>query len=721
MEPCSGPHESPPQVPPGNGYLFLANMKESRKRARQACTACNAKRVKCNVTEGFPCRNCAERDLHCEVRESRRGKHPRPQKSGGGIDNSRRRPSNASQKPDRMGKEVAVSEIPAAAPAPFTRDAGHMDGTSTIGNATHGLGDPEHTLKSPRDRNRSDDIHSDEERSVFLGESNSIRYVNNPTPYDPSQTPQGSRLLHRVTMIPSKAADLIPEFEAERRQARVSWLQSQGAFAFPQPSHTATLLQIYFQWFHPYFAVVNEPDVWHELHHGTISPLLLNAMLFVAVIHCDEDILHAIGLEAQKAKWTFYNRAKDLYDADYERHKLVVVQSLFVLSFWRAGPLLEKDARFWLAAAISLAQTKAFHRSQGDSNAKEGLKKRIWWAIYVRERQCAAALGLPNRIRDEDLDVEPLTFYDFERSFDGNLPEHIRLQSISYQIGMADLSRFLGQIVHSGYLPGKQLSPSHRDTLRDQLASWKQALPDNMQLGQDFERPSSFHVSMLHLAYNNLLVLLYRSDYLDCDTQLAESGKALQAASQIARIIEDLLPEGNLRHAQIHVITNLFNALCIHTTHLRRAEGTGVAIAEHRAKMCLLGLEELQKTWEMQNWILQLFFQYLDRSTAARLLAQTDATGLDEHTRSRVASGESPERDFAQMSLGHAGAQNMPDTPWSWSAEQQNDFLFARIEDTFAFGEGTMNEWGSDSMGSLMPPFEEQQAQGNWQWHPDHG
>jgi hypothetical protein len=124
-------------------------------------------------------------------------------------------------------------------------------------------------------------------------------------------------------------------------------------------------------------------------------------MLFIGVIHCDEDHLKELGLGVRhRAKYIYYNRAKDIYDADHEQRKLTVIQSLFLLSFWRAGALLEKDARHWLGAAISLAQTKAFHRSSDGPNGKtERLRKRVWWSVYVRERQCAAALGLPHRVR----------------------------------------------------------------------------------------------------------------------------------------------------------------------------------------------------------------------------------------------------------------------------------------------------------------------------------
>ena len=110
-----------------------------------------------------------------------------------------------------------------------------------------------------------------------------------------------------------------------------------------------------------------------------------------------------------------YNHVKDIYDADFETDKVTVSQALFLMSFWRAGPLLEKDTRHWLGAAISLAQTKGMHRASSTTTFTDfKLRKRIWWSLYVRDRQCSAALGLPTRIRDEDCDIEMLEPSDFE-------------------------------------------------------------------------------------------------------------------------------------------------------------------------------------------------------------------------------------------------------------------------------------------------------------------
>lgn len=47
--------------------------------------------------------------------------------------------------------------------------------------------------------------------------------------------------------------------------------------------------------------------------------------------------------------------------------------------------------------------------------------------------------------------------------------------------------------------------------------------------------------------------------------------------------------------------------------------GTARKLAEHRAKLCLLGLKELQKSWDLENWVLDLFFRSLDDRTARDL------------------------------------------------------------------------------------------------------
>ncbi|KAF2743361.1 hypothetical protein M011DRAFT_410769 [Sporormia fimetaria CBS 119925] len=686
-----------------------------RKRARLACVACNARRVRCNVTESQPCHNCIAGNVHCETRPSRRGKHIRKRK--GSVAGEEQAASPAAMLPSHHHEdEVAASRVLASlssnfhAPEPTINQ--HYE--EILGTGANSNGSAPQT---------SAHNHEHEEDAVYLGESNALRYVPGLQPSSLVSTRRPSLLKHAVPNA-LKADSLMPQWEAERRRARIEALQADGAFSFPPSITTQALLKAYFKWFHPNFAVVDEAEVWRKHAEESMSPLLMQAMLFIGVIHCGEATLLNLGWGSRhRAKYLFYTRAKDIYDAEYETRKITVIQALFLMSFWRAGALLEKDARHWLGTAMTLAQTKALHRHAGDLDPRvQSLRRRIWWSIYIRERQCSSSLGLPNRIRDEDCDIELLSPRDFLTAFEPSTsPQDITVYT-TYMIGLMELTRILGRVVDAAYLPNRTLSASHRDQIRDELLRWKANLPPAMQLSNDSGVPS-FQASMLHLAYNNLLILLYRSAFISHDKQVRETDGdiALQAATRNSRIVEDLLPTGMIGHAQMHVITNLFNTLCIHVAHLRRASGIPKTITEHRAKLCLLGLQELQKTWEVTNWVLQLFFQYLDRATAARLEMEADGVGFTSAVRHTTGAQEQPHipapiHTPADVHPGEAdGGRSNADndagaamTPWSWTTDEANQYLFSQIENDFAFGEGGLigcspGERFEAQMGSILP------------------
>ena len=565
------------------------------------------------------------------------------------------------------------------------------------------------------DPSKAETTQPEDDAAVFLGESSSLRYVTEEP--SPAAAERRQSLFRYAVPNAVKAEALVPQWEAERRRARMKTLQADGAFSFPPTAVRLELLKAYFQWFHPHFAIIDEADFWDSHQEGTVSHLLLQAMLFIGVIHSEEPTLTRLGWgNRHRAKWHFYIRAKDIYDATYETNKVIVIQSLFLMSFWRAGALLEKDTRHWLGTAISLSQTKALHRSGEEAQEKTTrLKRRLWWAIYVRERQCGSALGLPNRIRDEDCDIEPLTVSDFITAFGSSTSATDAHCYTAHMIGMVQLANLLGRVVDAGYLPNRTLKSKDRSKIRDQLYEWKQNLPDVMQFQNETGDQPSFQASMLHLAYNNLLILLYRTSFIIDENSSAETdgNVALQAAARNSRIVEDMLPSGNVGHAQIHVITNLFNTLCIHVANLRRSTGINRTLAEQRAKICLLGLQELQKTWEVTNWVLQLFFQYLDRETASRLAMEADDVGFASaasQTPSARASSGSLTQYSPQLPLTEAPALSIIEqqpaaltsgispTPWSWTMDEANQYLFTQIENDFAFGEGGTQQWSPEEV-----------------------
>ncbi|KAJ4351969.1 uncharacterized protein N0V89_007314 [Didymosphaeria variabile] len=614
----------------------------------------------------------------------------------------------------RNHEELAASHALASLSAPYQGNRQqplpeHLSETV----AEQGSAVPESQQESAESVPRAD--RQEDDGAVFLGESTSLRYVTEESA--PSlEAYKRPRLRHSVPSG-ARADSLIPQWESERRRIRMKTLHEDGAFTFPSASVREKLLKAYFRWFHPHFPVVDEPEIWASYTSGSLSPLLLQAMLFIGVIHCEESTIDELGWgNRHRAKYQLYSRAKDIYDAEYETKKFIVIQALFLMSFWRAGALLEKDVRHWLGAVISLAQTKAFHRSAPESeNHLAKVRRRLWWAIYVRERQCSSALGLPNRIRDDDCDVEMLSEADFETAFDTSTSANSISRYMAYTIGMTQLAILLGKVVDAGYLPNRTLSAADRGTIREDLEVWKQQLSASMQLSSDTH--SSFQASMLHLAYNNLHILLHRSAFIaEEDSDLDAANFAVHAAARSSRIVEDMLSEGTMGHAQIHVITNLFNTLCIHVAHLRRSSGITQTIAEHRAKLCLLGLQELQRTWEVTNWVLHLFFRYLDRTTAARLAMEADDVGIlsatskaqkvNAITESTGPSGAEPQAPEASLSampntLPLGGDVDNAVTPWSWTTDEANQYLFSQIESDFAFGEGGMLDWSPEAVSHL--------------------
>ncbi|KAJ5937079.1 hypothetical protein N7466_003529 [Penicillium verhagenii] len=573
--------------------MATPNPDRPRTRAKKACMACNSRRVRCNVLEMQPCQNCVAWNLACDVGISRRGKYPRRKKKGS---------------IDTKVSPLAGNNIPEPLSA-SGQDASADNSLRYISSARPGIPD--------------DAVHE----TVFLGESSPLTCVVDEGRRSPekghARSIQKGRLHYALPEV--RGSELSDDQHRKILQDR---LIRESALVFPSPAICDTLLQAYFEWFHPCFPILDRQTVYHAYNEHTISPFLLQAMLFIGVSLCSDPALSSTGFTNRyQAKGLFYQRAKEIYDVGWETDMVIKLQSLFLLSFWRGGPTEERDVRFWLGAATNIAQKKGMHVMSklpflGARDQK--VWKRIWWALYVRDQQTSAALGLPSRIRDEDCEVAELEEADFVEHED--VPSEIFRKPpaahIPYVIGMAQLAKLLREVVSSQYSPGRaKLDNLSRPMLHQRLLDWESNLPTDMHFQTSSSRDVIFLVGMLHMAYNNLYVLLYRPIFLQPPSESTnmEGNMALEAATRSTRILEDMLSENLVQHGSVHLITHTFSALCIHTIHFGRGTGTARKLAEHRAKLCLLGLKELQKSWDLENWVLDLFFRCLDDRTARDL------------------------------------------------------------------------------------------------------
>ncbi|OWT43551.1 acyl-CoA dehydrogenase [Pochonia chlamydosporia 170] len=537
--------------------------------------------------------------------------------------------------------------------------------------------------------------------TLFFGESNFLTLVPGNeaaalggTGNTPNQKP-------RLTFpIPGSPGSQSQVEGAGISASTMRYLRDEGALTLPDLQTCLPALQAYFTWFHPSFPILDRAEVTRRLAAMDISRFLLQAVLFIGATYCDDATILDMGFtDRSEAKRVLYTRARLLFHADWEKDEMILIQSIFLMSFWRGGPADVRDVRYWLGVVITLSESYGLHRSPrsiSKGTHMNRMRRRIWWSIYVRERQVAAALGLPSRIRDEDCDIEPLSATDLESEalsannqlFGSCQPEHI-----TYTIKMVEIARLLGRVIDLHFAPGKRASTAGDvQDLDNALEAWKDSLPDSMKYATD-EGSESVWTCLLHLAYNHLRILIHRNSFLR-HGEGDKNNQVTAAACRISRIAEDMSTHGTLRYGQMHLITSLFAALCIHVISIRRGMGVSRRIAEHRAQMCLLCLKEIQKYWRINNNVLDLFLQYLDRSIAERLhAAQTDGSGAD------AAAGSKRQDPFVGSNGDAAGDAARGDPMLSQTAEQQRsqDELFQ--DQYFNLVNG---HWeGDDALGDL--------------------
>ncbi|KAL4888910.1 Zn(II)2Cys6 transcription factor [Aspergillus ambiguus] len=606
-----------------------------RTRARQACIHCNRRRIRCNVLEMRPCQNCRTMNVPCEVGVSKRGKYPRKK-------SLRHNDTNAASAHEGAARQSSsILESPIAPNPGFSPPCDSLHAQSEASQAAqqilqlrHPGGVPSAQHVSPRPAwVTSQDPADAAQQTVFLGESSPLTCVIDEGRRSPEKgsasAMQRARLHYPIPERLDANSSRDEAVHAHKAKMEMN-LSSDGAFSYPPSDTCRKLLNAYFVWFHPCFPILDRHSIQQSYASGTISPLLLQSMLFIGVSLCTDAVFAQTEFTVRyRAKFLFYSRAKAIYDADWESNKTVKLQSLFMLSFWRGGPSEERDTRFWLGIAISLAQKRGMHvmsKFSFQSAEEERLWKRIWWALYIRDQQSAAALGLPPRIRDEDCDVamlQPDDIREYEGSEEGaETFDAQTTEDIFYPVEMAKLAKLLRAIVSTQYLPMQSaVDPSSRDAMHRQLCDWEQALPHELKLDNAESPRALFLAGLLHMTHSNLYILLYRSLFLrPSSAHMERLGRmALEAATKSTRIIEDMLSHNLVQHGPTHLITHAFSTLCIHTIHCRRTTGTTRKLAEHRARLSLLGLQELQKSWDLENWVLDLFFRCLDDGTARTL------------------------------------------------------------------------------------------------------
>lgn len=401
-------------------------------------------------------------------------------------------------------------------------------------------------------------------------------------------------------------------------------LKFRGAFLLPPRDLCDDLIEAFFEKIYPTMPILNRSKFMRSYNSASNPPslLLLQSMLLAGSRVCRNPALLDSDQSTDLASLTFYKRAKALFDANYETDKITIVQSVMLLSWWWEGPEdVTRNSFYWSRVALSIAQGFGLHRSMEKTNMPLDTKrtwKKMWWALFTRDRWGAVALGRPVLVNLEDSDVPMLTEDDFIEDEPG-LPALYpvnRTHVLSF-IHSVKLSEIMGMVLKQQFSINAEISRrqnripvvSHCDMA---MGSWMNNLPPELKYSVKDKSHHNFFVATLHAQYYTVLCLVHRSNVLRKGGQSSNNpypswGIAFQAAHMISRIMESLIKYDEIKDCSVFYIYTVFSAMIMLLYQTDSPNPSVVESAKKGFDTCMVALSGMGKQWMVARMLQNLF------------------------------------------------------------------------------------------------------------------
>ncbi|OJD22249.1 hypothetical protein ACJ73_06406 [Blastomyces percursus] len=580
----------------------------SLKRKRPAaCVHCHQRKVRCDARNvGIPCSNCrSSGKTDCRIHEkkkrtlSRSLRHPipircaplppanSPAASAASNPLLSKQPQSASPtSPNVPSSKLSGPDIKPPVPQPFLE-----------GFTPDSCGDEDDTRQLER---RLVQILDEEDHHRSIKPGVRVIYVG--------QDVSNINFLFRQQH--SDRNDQVYHFPANEisKHCMKNSLEHipREAFVLPDQQLADELVDAYFTHVNPGCPVIDE-DVFMAQYKGRDpsdppSLLLLQAILVIGA--------HVSRPRPQRdsLKTAFFRRAKILFDARVERNRDILVQAALLLT-WYSDPVdddVSANSHYWVGVAARIATGLGMHRNAGSSrmvSSDKRMWRRVWWILVQFDVMVSLLYGRPQAVNLEDSDVEPLTPTDFEDC--GS-----RVQ-IDYVIHYTELCTMISFIMKERF--GLRVSPERRKAVLNEadraLANWSLMLPDSVRMMSTAD--SGSWPALLHLTYNNFLILLHRphprasaysDDYGPNDAEICSA-----AAGVIVSIFEDLREKDRLKYLWISSVNALFTAMIQVRVELRFSNPVLAINGLRRFDSTLASLRIHAEYWLNAETILRLF------------------------------------------------------------------------------------------------------------------
>lgn len=474
----------------------------------------------------------------------------------------------------------------------------------------------------------------------------------------------------------------------------ITYLRSKGAFDLPEAGVLKALVEAFDTRFYPLYSIVDREEFQSLYHQQKLPWILLHAVCFIGATFCDASVIHQSSLKRRwQARQFFYDKTKVLFDTGYEANKIVLLQSVLMLTFW--GPHMKSywNPSSWVDFATTIAASLGIHRNTTCNSTCMGSKnrsllRRLWWTVLARDASCATLLGRPFRIRMSQCDSDMLNLGDFNyepsvaRSDAGDGMSQVHAL---YQIHGSKLSLILRQIVQF------QLSQSHdpqkRSELHALLKTWQLELPASVDWSKQADQKNIFATS-LKIIFHHHLILLYRgkSEQSKGAIDRSTDGTAplseisASAAQVISSSVLSLMTSSSVTSLPHEVFPGFFIAGVVFYRQTQQQQTLLAQLRRSALDNCQMILNEARENSDAAQWMMRIF-DFLLSSTPelkgleAQPSSSSNIIGVYE-------TGNGTVVDPGRIPEPHPNPRDFSLPPIDWELPLQQDYA-SMAEDFF--------------------------------------
>ncbi|KAM5458103.1 hypothetical protein McanCB56680_005424 [Microsporum canis] len=572
-----------------------------KRKRPAACVHCHQRKVRCDArTVGVPCSNCRTAGkLDCRIHEkkkrtaSRSLRHPVPIRCAPfpESDEPHAQASLANPMPDSHHTTMSILDIPAQKEDSYPA-ASVMDCSETA----HRDLSPDEDQTSERDKQLAKLI---DEESTHRKIQKNVRVI-----YVGQDVSNLNFLLRQQHLDRDDEVYHFATNEISRKYIECGFEQvPRDAFVLPEPALADELVDAYFKHVNPGFPILAE-DIFMAQYKGRDSSDAPSLLVLQAVLLAGAHVSRPRPMR-DTLKAAFFRRAKLLFEARVERNRDIMVQAALLLT-WYSDPVdddVAANAHYWVGVAARIATGLGMHRNSGSSMIvphDKRMWRRAWWILVQFDVMVSLQYGRPQAINLDDCDVEPLRASDFEGC--GN-----NIQQ-DYVIQFTELCCMISFIVRERF--GLRISPERRKAILSEadraLANWSIKLPDTVRMSTT---DMDAWPALLHLTYNNFLILLHRPHpRASADTYAHNDAEICSAAAGvIVSIFEELREKDRIKYLWSSAVNTLFTAMIQIRVELRFSNPVLAINALRRFDSTLVTLRALSEYWHNAESIFHLF------------------------------------------------------------------------------------------------------------------